>query len=95
MLSGLRRGKAAPHNPDKEVEMTAPMIKVIRIAAIAILAVAVIIPAIAGIAVQLNQDIPSWFYARSTGLTCVAMISGAVTALIFSPFWREEFIMRK
>lgn len=68
--------------------MTAPMIKVIRITAVVILAVA-------GIAVQLNQDIPAWFYTRSTGLTCVAMISGAVTALIFSPFWREEFIIRK
>lgn len=46
--------------------------------AVAILVITLAIPAIAGIAAQFNQDVPSWLYSPVTGVVTLVVIGAAL-----------------
>ena len=86
MLGGLRRGKAAPHTIRKGVG-TLPTIKKISLGVIII---TLAIPALAGLAIQFNDPLPSIFYSRSMGTTELGAIIGALAMAAFGPQSDEE-----
>ena len=49
--------------------------------AIAILVIALAIPAIAGMAAQFNQDVPSWLNSPVTGVVTLVVIAVLTTTL--------------
>jgi hypothetical protein len=58
--------------------------------AIAILVIALAIPAIAGMAAQFNQDIPSWFYSPVTGVVTLVVIGAALAVLTTTLFIKNK-----
>ena len=58
--------------------------------AVAILVIALAIPAIAGLAIQLNQDVPSWFYSPVTGVVMLVVIGAALAVLTTTLFIKNE-----
>ena len=58
--------------------------------AVAILVIALAIPAIAGIAAQLNQDVPSWLYSPVTGVVTLVVIGAALAVLTTTLFIKDE-----
>lgn len=58
--------------------------------AVAILVIALAIPAIAGIATQLNQDVPSWLYSPVTGVVTLVVIGAALAVLTTTLFIKDE-----
>ena len=58
--------------------------------AIAILVIALAIPAIAGMAIQLNQDVPSWLYSPVTGVVTLVVIGAALAVLTTTLFIKDK-----
>ena len=58
--------------------------------AVAILVIALAIPAIAGIAAQLNQDAPSWLNSPVTGVVTLVVIGAALAVLVTTLFIVDE-----
>lgn len=81
MLGGLRRGKAAPHIVKKREVGMMPIWRV-QAGAITALVMALAIPAIAGIAVEFNQDVPSWLTRPVTGVVSLMTIGAALAVLV-------------
>ena len=58
--------------------------------AVAILVITLAIPAIAGIAAQFNQDVPSWLYSPVTGVVTLVVIGAALAVLTTTLFIKDE-----
>jgi len=54
----------------------------VQAGAVAILVIALGIPAIAGIAVEFNQDVPSWLNRPVTGVVSLMTIGAALAVLV-------------
>ena len=54
------------------------------------LVIALAIPAIAGMAVEFNQDAPSWLYHPLTGVVTLMLIGAALAVLITTLFIKDE-----
>lgn len=58
--------------------------------AIAVLVIALIIPALAGVSVQFNQDAPSWLNSPVTGVVSIVVIGAALAVLVTTLFIVDE-----
>jgi|GEM_PF-1005287 hypothetical protein len=66
-----------------------PIWKVQR-SAVTVLVIALGIPAIAGMAIELNQDVPSWLYYPTTGMVCLMAIGAALAVLVATLLIKDE-----
>lgn len=57
---------------------------------IAILVIVLAIPAIAGMAAQFNQDVPSWLNSPVTGVVTLVVIGAALAVLTTTLFIKDE-----
>lgn len=57
---------------------------------LAVIIIAIAIPALAGMAVQFNDPLPGVFYSQSMGATKVGAIIGALAMAAFGPHDKEE-----
>ncbi len=66
-----------------------PIWKVQR-SAVTVLVIALGIPAIAGMAIELNQDAPSWLYYPLTGVVCLMVAGAALAVLVTTLLIKDE-----
>ena len=62
----------------------------VQAGAVAALVIALIIPALAGISVQFNQDAPSWLNSPVTGVVSLVVIGAALAVLVTTLFIVDE-----
>lgn len=62
----------------------------IQAGAVAALVIALASPAIAGLAIQFNQDAPSWLYRPATGMVCLMAIGAALAVLVATLLIKDE-----
>ncbi len=62
----------------------------IQVSAVTALVITLGIPAIAGLAIQLNQDVSSWLYHPATGVVCLVVIGAAFAVLVATLLIKDE-----
>lgn len=62
----------------------------VQVGAVTTLVIALGIPAIAGLSIQLNQDVSSWLYHPATGVVCLVVIGAAFAVLTATLLIRDE-----